>query len=936
MTRTPKNRPNPAQASEQHGWRQGPCFAKTVTVTKALSGEDPFGHVLLKDGSAAALRPSCAADWDLMRQFFHAMSPDNRHQRFFAAGEPSADLVARFCDSDDPARALTLVATRTVDGATRFIGVGSFIRTDETTAEIAFAVDDRYHGRGIATALLERLGVEAVRHGIRAFRAETLPDNSAMLAVFRDSGYHVRSAGDRDSVDVEFSLAPTDASVSASDAREKANATASIVPLLRPRAVAVIGVSREPRRIGRRVFDALLGAGFRGPVYPINPKADDVGGVPAFPSVRDVPGPVDLAVIAVPRDAVLQAVDECAAAGVKAVVVVTAGFAEAGDEGRLLQQQLTEKVRGFGMRMVGPNCMGVLNADPALALNASFSPIFPSPGHLALSSQSGALGVVILALANRRHVGLSSFVSVGNRADVSSNDLLQFWESDPATSVIAFYLESFGNPARFARLARRVGRTKPIIAVKSGRTRAGSRAAGSHTAALAAADVAVDALFRQTGVIRADTIDEMFDLAACLVAQPLPAGRRVAIVTNAGGPGILAADACEAAGLSVVELTEETRRRLSAFLPPAASMANPVDMVASAGPAEYRATIETVLAASEVDALIIAYTPVDTPDAQHVLAAIVDGVVSGRALGGAGKPVAACLMAAHDLPLLQAGSERIPVYAFPENAVRALGKIAGYAEWRAAPIGLACTFDDIDADAVRALCQGVIDARGEDWLTPAETTRVLASCHLPIPEAALARSAGEAVSTAERIGFPVAAKLVSSQATHKTELGGVRLGLVASSDVAAAFEALAAIAGAHRIAFDGVLVQAMAGPGVETMVGLVHDPLFGPLLGFGLGGTEVEVLGDVRFRVTPVTDRDIDDLIAQTRASVLLAGYRGRPAADVAGVRSLLSRVSWLADQVPEILELDLNPVIVKAAGEGCVIVDARIKVGGVGGGHSV
>ncbi len=705
---------------------------------------------------------------------------------------------------------------------------------------------------------------------------------------------------------------------------------ASLEPLLRPRGVVVIGVSRNPRGIGRRIFDALRSAGYAGAVYAVNAQSPDLGGVAAWASVGQLPGPVDLAVIAVPRSAVLAVVDECAAAGVRAVVVVTAGFAEAGDEGRLLQRQLTDKVRGFGMRMVGPNCLGVLNADPAVAMNASFSPVVPTPGHLALSSQSGALGIVILALANRRHVGISSFVSVGNRADVSSNDLIEYWEHDPATSVIALYLESFGNPRRFARLARRVGRSKPIIAVKSGRTRAGSRAAGSHTAALAAADVAVDALFRQTGVIRADTIDEMFDLAACLVAQPLPPGRRVAIVTNAGGPGILAADACEAAGLTVVDLSPSTRQVLSGFLPSSASIGNPVDMVASAGPAEYRQAIEALLAADEVDTLIVAYTPVDAPEADHVLEAICDGVVAGRARGATGKPVAACMMAVQELPLLRAGAERIPVYAFPENAVRAIGKIVRYAAWRAAPGGVVATFDGADAEAVRALCRGVIDTRGACWLTPDETARVLLASHLPLLSGVVAHSAPEAAAAAARLGFPVAAKLVSSQATHKTELGGVRLGLADAAAVAASFEAMSAVAEAHHITSEGMLVQAMAGSGVETMVGVVHDRLFGPLLGFGLGGTEVEVLGDVRFRVTPVTDQDIDRLIAQTRASVLLAGYRGRPAADVAAVRDLLARVSWLADAVPEILELDFNPVIVKPAGEGCVIVDARIKVGPV------
>src|SRR6185436_19533059 len=386
--------------------------------------------------------------------------------------------------------------------------------------------------------------------------------------------------------------------------------------------VAVIGASRKPESIGRRILECLSAAGFPGGLYPVNRHAADVGGRPAFRTVRDAPRPIDLAVIAVPRDAVLGAVDDCAAAGVNAIVVITAGFAETDEAGRDLQAQLVARVRGYGMRMVGPNCMGVINADATVPLNASFAPVFPPSGSLALSSQSGALGAVILSLASRRQVGISSFVSIGNKADVSSNDLMEYWSVDPATSVIALYVESFGNPRRFARLAREIGREKPIIAVKAGRTNAGSRAAGSHTAALAASDVVVDALFRQTGVIRADTIDEMFDLAAFLSVQSLPAGRRVAVVTNAGGPGILAADACDGAGLTVVEFSEATRARIAKALPLLANIGNPLDMIASAGPAEYQAAIEAVLTAPDVDAVLVLYTAVDPNGSPRIVDAI--------------------------------------------------------------------------------------------------------------------------------------------------------------------------------------------------------------------------------------------------------------------------------------------------------------------------
>jgi acyl-CoA synthetase (NDP forming) len=583
------------------------------------------------------------------------------------------------------------------------------------------------------------------------------------------------------------------------------------------------------------------------------------------------------------------------------------------------------------MRMVGPNCMGLLNAGASVQLNASFSPIFPAAGHIGLSSQSGALGLAILALATNRGVGLSTFVSVGNKADVSSNDLLEYWEEDAATRVILLYLESFGNPRRFARLARRIARTKPIVAVKAGRTRGGSRAAGSHTAALAANDVAVDALFHQSGVIRADTIDEMFDIAACLDAQPLPTGRRVAIVTNAGGPGILAVDACESAGLIVTPFSDETRTRLAAFLPAAASTGNPVDMVASAGPAEFRQAIEVVLSDTASDALIVIFAPVDLKQSGATVDAIREGIVNARRAGATEKPILACVMADPGRPQpLDAGSERIPAYAFPENAARALAKIAAYAEWRAQPPGLLWGFEDVHAEDARDICRGAVAARGETWLTDEEMRRVLNTFGLPMSASAVAHTADDAAALGAVLGFPVVAKVLSSKVQHKTEIGGVRLNLQNEAAVRRAFNDILARARQAGVldAVDGVLIQPMLTAGVETMIGVAADRLFGPLIGFGLGGIHVELVGDVRFRIAPLTDRDADELMHEIRGFRLLEGYRGQPAADIGALRDVLLRVSRLADEVPEIVELDLNPVIALPDGHGCRIVDARIKVG--------
>jgi acetyl coenzyme A synthetase (ADP forming)-like protein len=700
----------------------------------------------------------------------------------------------------------------------------------------------------------------------------------------------------------------------------------SLTSLLRPRAVAVLGVSRSPAHLGRRVFDALVTAGFAGPIYPVNPNADEIGGRACFASARLLPPGVDLAILAVPPPLTLSAVDDCAAAGIRSLVVITAGFSETGPAGQALQQELLERVRSHGMRMVGPNCMGLINTG--LRLNASFSPIFPPVGPIALSSQSGALGLALLDLARDRQVGLSTFVSVGNKADISSNDLLEYWETDPETRVILLYLESFGNPRKFAELARRIGRHKPIIAVKAGRTRAGRRAASSHTAALAAADDVVDELFRATGVVRTDTIDEMFDVASYLASQPLPEGGRIAIVTNAGGPGILAVDACERNGLTIADFSAATRTALAAFLPPTASVANPVDMVASADGEAYRHAIETVLSASDVDALLVIYIPVEPDRSAAILSGVRDGIAAARA-AGCHKPVLGCLMADAARPLpLHVGTERVPTYAFPENAVRALSHVTRYQAWRAAPVGQTVHFEDIRAAEAQALCAAVVASRGEDWLTPEELWRLLGAYGVPSVLGLLVTSAEEAAAQAAVMGFPVVAKISAHDLVHKSDVGGVRTDLRTAADVRVAVTELLATAEGHGLHADGILLQPMVGDGVETMVGLTHDALFGPVVGFGLGGTEVELEQDLHFRVAPLTDRDADALIRESRAFRRLAGYRGHPAGDVPALSELLLRVSQLAQDVPEVLELDLNPVIVQPRGAGCAIVDARVKVG--------
>lgn len=874
-----------------------------------------------------------------MQQFVDRLSPESKRHRFFSESTPPPDIVAALCDSSNPRSQLTLIVTRIWEGALRIIAAGSYWAKYPHTAEVAMAVDDAFHGKGLGTLLLERLALLAIRHGFTRLWAVTHAENLAMREVFRESGFTAQEAYEGDKMEVELSLIPTETTVTRAEVRERLATTASLRPFFHPRSVAIIGASRDPKSIGYRLLEALTTNQFRGPIYAVNPKATEIGGVRVYPSLRSVPGPVDLAVIAVPRDSVLSVVDDCAEKDIRALVVITAGFAEAGVDGIALQTQLVEKVRQHGMRMIGPNCFGVLNTDPNVRLNATFTSLFPPPGRVAMSSQSGALGIATLAGARRFHLGISSFVSVGNKADVSTNDLLQYWAEDPATDVILLYVESFGNPRRFARIARRVSRCKPIIAVKAGRTQSGRRAAGSHTAALAASDVAVDALFHQSGVIRAETLDEMLALATGLAAQQLPSGRRVGIITNAGGPAILCTDACEAGGLVVPELPVHTKKTLTAFLPSAAALNNPVDLIASATPDQYAKAIETLLAADEIDALIILYMSVTVVDTAGIAQGIQAGIENGRKAGAKTKPVLIGWMAEGDSDrAFSFPTETIPTYSLPESPAFVLSKAAAYVEWQQQPLGMIPDFDDLELSGARKICTTALSQRGSGWLTTEETRSLLSIMRLPVQSGGIARSANEAVALAKQIGYPVAVKLASHQIVHKTEIGGVQLNLSDERAVREAFESIRArLVRTNQLeAMEGVLVQPMVTGGVEVMVGVTHDPLFGPLIAFGLGGIHVEILGDVQFRITPLADRDATEMVCGIKGYRLLSGYRGHPSADIDAIEDVLLRVSRLVEEIPEITELDLNPIFALPPGQGCRIVDARIRVESSASPHTV
>jgi acetyl coenzyme A synthetase (ADP forming)-like protein len=684
--------------------------------------------------------------------------------------------------------------------------------------------------------------------------------------------------------------------------------------LLAPRSIAVFGASRDRHKIGSEILHNLVATGFRGPIYPIHPTAREIQGLPAFPSIARVSGEVDLAVVVVPAAQVEPIVDACLDRKVPAMCIISAGFGECSDDGKRREQSIAAKARAAGCRIIGPNCMGLLNTDPAVQMNATFSPIYPPAGSVAMSTQSGALGLAILDYAKTLNIGISSFVSIGNKADVSSNDLLEYWEHDPRTSVMLLYLESFGNPAKFSRIARRISRNKPIVALKAGRSAVGARAAASHTGALAASDAFVDALFRQSGVIRTDTVTELFDAASLLSRQPLPRGRNVAILTNAGGPGILAADACQGRGLTVAPLAADTRLALRALLPAAASVNNPVDMLAAAPPLHYAESLRILLRDPGVDSVIVIFIPPLVTEADAVAQAIAEAVRTGPR-----KPVVGVFMRSAAAP---GALDSIPCFAFPEPAAIALARVSHYGEWRHASPGTVPTLPHIVPSMARAVIVTALN-RGGGWLTAVEANALLAAVGIPTPRSNLAGSVDEAVECAARLGFPVAIKAVGRELLHKTEHKAVRLNLQTASDVRAAAMELTRQLGARM---ENILVQRMVSGGAEMMIGAIHDPTFGHVIVCGSGGVLIELLADSQCRLYPVTSQDADEMVASLRGFRLLRGYRGGPVGDVAAFRDAVLRLSALIGICPEIQELDINPLAVLPAGVSAL--DVRVRVG--------
>ncbi len=881
--------------------------------------------VALRDGGSVRFRPILPTDGDGLQYLVSKMSVDSVYFRFFRVKHELEPEELHRLTHLDYAERMAFVAL--ADGEVVAVGRYDHKESGTPVAEVALAVMDEQQGRGIGTLLLQHLARYADAQGIVSFRAHVLADNYAMIRVFRDARFVMEHDLDEGVYTVEFPTRLSAEGRLAEEEREKVAVAESVLPVFHPTSIAVIGASRNPLSIGGRLFKNLMAAGFSGPIYPVNPGAAVVRSVKTYPTILDVPGPVDLAFIVVPARFVLDAVRQCAEKGVKGLIMITAGFSETSSEGAALENEVLEVVRQSGMRMVGPNCMGLINTDPAIRLDGQFGPRRPPTGNVAMSSQSGALGIAILDYASRLNIGISTFISIGNKADVGVNDLLMYWEDDPHTDVILLYVESFGHPRRFARIARRIARQKPIVAVKSGRTAAGARAASSHTGSLASLDVAVDALFHQAGVIRTTTLAELFDVTTLLSNQPLPAGRRVGVLTNAGGPGILAVDALESQGLEVVEFSPGLQAELRSHLTPDASVRNPVDMIASAGPDQYRACLDVLLDSDEIDTVFTIFTPA-SPEGERPTAAVIRD--AGVAHDG-DKTMIIAYMSAEGAPEeLSAAEARIPNFPFPEQAARALVKAVEYAEWRAQPEGTVIEFGDVEKERARSVVASALGRFGLDggWLEPGEVDEVLRAYGLSLARSAVAASEGEAVAVAADIGGPVVLKVISPSALHKSDVGGVVLDVEGDRAVREAFQAVVAAVPDP----EGVLVQEFVGEGHEVLIGMTEDPVFGPLLVFGLGGVFVELIGDVAFRIHPLTDRDANDMISEVRSAKLLEGYRGGDPGDIPALRDALLRVSALVEDLPELMELDLNPVKVRSPGAGIRVVDARMRVRAVAG----
>ncbi|WP_346619090.1 bifunctional GNAT family N-acetyltransferase/acetate--CoA ligase family protein [Blastococcus montanus] len=860
--------------------------------------------IVAADGGTVHLRPICPDDAEALNGLMDRSSDQTRYYRFFGPMKRLSDRdLHRFTHVDHDQRVAFVVLL-----GDQIIGVGRYDRYPGTDdAEVAFLVEDAHQGRGLGSVLLEHLAAAARERGIKRFVAEVLAQNSKMVRVFRDAGYKAERSYEDGVVHLTFPIEQTEDALAVAYEREQRSESRSIGRLLTPSSVAVVGASNDAGKIGNAVLRHLLDYGFAGPVYPVNPGTRHVRGVPAHADIESIPDDLDLAILAVPADEVAGVVEACRRKRVRGLVVISGGFGEAGPEGRAAERQLVAAARASGMRVVGPNCLGIVNTDPEVRLNASLAPMVPGRGRVGFFAQSGALGVALLERARSRGIGLSTFVSAGNRADVSGNDLLQYWSTDPGTEVVLLHLESFGNPRKFARLARTVGRTKPVVAVKSGRHVGVTP--GLAGTSVAVPEQSVAALFASAGVIRVETVAQLFDVGTLLAHQPLPPGDRVAVVGNSTAIGVLVADAVLEEGMA---LAHEA----------------PVDIGVAGGPEAFRDALQAAVDDDRVDAVVAVFLPPLMGGSQEYGPALREVSV------GSDKPIVASFLSTEGIPPELAvtdehgmpGRGSVPSYSTPERAVIALAKATEYARWRRRPVGELPELPDVDEAAAQRIVRGVLaESPGGRELTDDELLGLLAAYGVPLLGTRTVADAEAAVVAAEKIGYPVVLKSTAPWLRHRSDLGGVRLDLADAEAVRTAFAAIPS--------GDPVIVQEMAAPGVATVVEIVDDPSFGALVSFGVGGVATDLLGDRAFRTLPLTDLDAAELVRAPRAFPLLNGYRGSEPVDLAALEDLLLRVARLADDLPEVLRLTLEPVIVGPAnpwhgGRSLVVAGGAALVG--------
>jgi acyl-CoA synthetase (NDP forming)/GNAT superfamily N-acetyltransferase len=869
-------------------------------------------YALLADGITMTIRPAGPGDYEAVKGLHEAMSPDNLYFRFFSASQSSAEREARrVCLEGGPGLGALLGLL-----GDELVGLASYeVTSDGAAAEIALAVADAMHRRGIATLLLEHLVSLARARGVKTFVAEVLPDNYPVLRVLSDAGLTVRRRYDNGVVDLSMPV-PANAALGEASAYLDAVAdrdlhadVASLEPLLAPRSAAVIGSGRSAS-IGRTILLNIRDAGFAGTLYAVSPHGGGIEGIPGVASVAELPEAPDLAVITVPAARVVQAAQECGRRGIRSLVVITSGLTSAQESG------LLEATRQASMRLVGPSSFGV--AVPGIGLEATFAIHHPRPGQAGLVAQSGSVGAALVEQFSRLGIGVSSFASVGDKLDVSGTDMLLWWEADGTTELAVLYLESFGHPRRFARTARRLSARLPVLTVHAGRSAPGQRAAASHTAAAVAPPVTRQALFDQAGIIATASFGELLETAALLTSQPVPAGRMVVIVSNGGGAGVLAADACAEAGLAVATMSPQTRGRLREVLPAGSALGGPVDATASVSPEAFGQALRIAAGQDGVDALIAVIV-------RHALADLIPVLTTARLP----VPAAAVVLDQPETVRLLRGDDTgpdqrsVPAYAYPEAAAGALARAARYGSWRSRPSGTVPELGDLRAAGARSIVTSFLARMpGGGWLSAEEADNLLRCYGIPMVEFRRATDAGAAVEAAAGFGGHVVIKADVPGLLHKTRSGAVELDLHGAGEVRAAMSRLQ-----DRFAgrMNGVLVEPMIPGGIETIVGVVQEPVFGPVVVFGLGGVATEVLGDQVARLAPLTGADADDLIHSIRAAPALLGDGSQPAADLDALRDILLRVSRLADDLPEVAELDLNPVIARP--DGVTAADARVRV---------